>query len=64
MKRMGYAKDYRYPHDFEGHFVPEEYLPNGLQGRVFYEPTGEGSEKAIQERLRRLWAGRYDGKKS
>ena len=64
MKRMGYAKDYRYPHDFEGHFVSEEYLPGGLQGRVFYEPTGEGSEKAIRERLQRLWAGRYDGKKS
>jgi putative ATPase len=60
MKTLGYAKGYRYPHDHEAHFVKEHYLPEGLRGRVFYHPTEEGSEKAIRERLRRLWGGRYD----
>ncbi len=59
MKEMGYGKDYRYPHDFEGHFVDENYLPDEIRDRVFYEPSGEGSEAAIRERLKRLWPGKY-----
>ncbi len=59
MKRMGYARDYKYPHDYNGHFVKEEYLPGECKGSVFYRPTEEGSEKAISERLKRLWPERY-----
>ena len=59
MKKLGYGKDYRYPHDFPGHFVEENYLPEGLRGSRFYEPGEEGSEKAIHERLKRLWPGKY-----
>ncbi len=59
MKNMGYHKGYKYPHDFDGHFVKEDYLPEEVRGEVFYRPGEEGSEKAIAERLKRLWPGRY-----
>jgi putative ATPase len=54
MKSMGYAGGYRYPHNFEGHYVPEEYLPDELQGSRFYEPSDSGEEARIQERLKTL----------
>ncbi|MFA4974770.1 MAG: replication-associated recombination protein A, partial [bacterium] len=53
MKEMGYGKDYKYAHDFEGHFVPnEQYLPDKLKGKRYYEPTENGYEKNISERLK------------
>jgi putative ATPase len=54
MKSMGYAGGYRYPHNFEGHYVPEEYLPDELQGSRFYEPSDSGEEAEIKERLEAL----------
>ena len=55
MQNMGYGKDYKYSHDYEGHFAPQEYLPLQLQGRRYYHPGTEGAEKEIAERLRRWW---------
>jgi putative ATPase len=46
--RMGRGKGYRYPHDYPGHYVPQEYLP---QRREYYRPTEQGDEKRIKERL-------------
>lgn len=59
MKNMGYGKGYKYPHDFPGHFVKETYLPNELKDAVFFDPSEEGAEKAIRERLKRLWPDKY-----
>ncbi|HPJ36207.1 MAG TPA: replication-associated recombination protein A [Spirochaetota bacterium] len=59
MKKMGYGKDYRYPHDYDGSFVKEEYLPAELKNTRFYEPTENGGEKAIRDRLAALWPERY-----
>jgi putative ATPase len=60
MKSMGYAKGYRYPHDSPGHFVADEnYLPAEIRDSVFYDPSEEGTEKSIRERLKRLWPGKY-----
>ena len=56
MKQMGYGAGYQYPHDFEGHHVVAEYLPDALKGRRFYKPSQSGREKAIAERLRMLRA--------
>ena len=53
MKSMGYGGGYRYPHNFEGNYLPEEYLPEELRGRKFYQPGESGEEKGIAERLRR-----------
>ena len=59
MKNMGYNKGYQYPHDHPGHFVKEQYLPDELKDHCYYRPTEEGSEKAIADRLKRLWPEKY-----
>ncbi len=56
MRKLGYGEAYRYPHDFEGHFVVENYLPEKLQGRSYYEPSEQGAELAIRERLEKIRA--------
>ncbi len=47
-KRLGHGEGYKYAHDYEGHFVPQDYL--GAEKR-YYEPTEQGVEKKIKERL-------------
>jgi putative ATPase len=56
MKRQGYGAGYVYPHDCPEHHSPEDYLPEPLVGSVFYEPSDQGIEKAIGERMRALRA--------
>jgi putative ATPase len=51
MKELGYGKDYQYAHDFEDAYVPQEYLPEALQGDIYYRPTDRGYEKTLRERL-------------
>ncbi|MFL5430261.1 MAG: replication-associated recombination protein A [Myxococcales bacterium] len=58
MKSMGYAGGYKYPHNFEGNYVPEQYLPDELRGLRFYEPSENGEEARIKERLEALDAQR------
>jgi putative ATPase len=50
-KALGYGKGYQYPHNFDGHYVVENYLPDELKGRRYYEPTSSGRERDIAERL-------------
>jgi len=54
MKQMGYGSGYKYPHDFEGHYVAEDYLPTELKGSRFYTPSESGYEKELKARLRAL----------
>jgi putative ATPase len=56
MRDLGYGQDYKYPHEYEGHFVAEEYLPEKLQGKIFYRPSDQGLEAKIKERLEK-WRG-------
>src|SRR5512138_1716546 len=58
MKGLGYGGTYRYPHDFEGHYVPEEYLPEELRGAEIVKPSENGLEKALGERWREILAKR------
>jgi len=44
LRKLGYGKDYRYPHDFPGHRVDQEYLPARFSGRRYYEPSDQGEE--------------------
>jgi putative ATPase len=53
-REYGYGKGYLYPHDFEGADVDQQYLPDELAGHVYYEPSDQGLEKQIGERLERL----------
>jgi putative ATPase len=50
-KAMGHGRSYLYPHDFPGHYVRQQYLPDGVQGAPFYEPTEEGTEARIKARM-------------
>jgi len=51
---LGHGKDYVYPHEFEGHFVPQQYLPKRLLGTYFYSPAQEGYEAQVTARLE-MW---------
>ncbi|MFZ9870424.1 MAG: replication-associated recombination protein A [Candidatus Kapaibacteriota bacterium] len=60
MKSEGYGKDYMYPHNAPGHFVPgAEYFPPEVPPISFYQPDGQGAEAAVLERLRQWWPERY-----
>lgn len=49
--RLGHGKGYKYPHEYENHYVPQQYLPNHLLGKRFYSPSKNGYEKTIEKRL-------------
>lgn len=51
MKELDYGKDYKYAHDYNDAYVPQEYLPDEIKGQIFYQPKGMGFEKTIKERL-------------
>ena len=55
MKELNYGKDYKYAHDYPGHFVDMEYMPQELRDEVFYEPQDNAAEAKIAERLRNWW---------
>jgi putative ATPase len=50
---LGHGKGYQYPHQFPGHFTPQQYLPSNLLGTTFYKPSDQGYEAQIAERLAR-----------
>ena len=47
--KLGYGKGYKYPHDYPGHYVVQQYMPTELVGRRYYLPSDQGQEKKIQE---------------
>ena len=51
MKALDYGKDYKYAHDYQDAYVPQEYLPEKIQGRTLYHPTDAGFEKTIRDRV-------------
>jgi putative ATPase len=59
-KEFGYGRGYLYPHDYEDADVEQQYLPDELVGRVFYEPSDQGLEIQIGERLARLRRARLE----
>jgi putative ATPase len=61
MKKLGYGREYAYPHDHPDALVGQQYLPDALADRRYYEPTDRGHERAIGERLRH-WRARSEDK--
>ena len=60
MSEAGYGKGYKYSHDYEGHFAYQEFMPESLTGKKFYEPDRQnGAELKIAERIERLWGDKY-----
>jgi putative ATPase len=60
MKDLGYHKDYKYAHSFEGNFVKDNFLPEDIKGTKFYEPGSNPKEEEIRKRLKSLWKDIYD----
>lgn len=58
MKEVGYSKGYKYPHEFDNHFIDEDYLPKELKKTQYYFPTEMGHEKQLLERLKSFWKSR------
>ena len=49
--KLGHGLDYKYAHDYPNHYVKQQYLPDGMEGCVFYRPTSNGYEKEIQKHM-------------
>jgi putative ATPase len=58
LKAEGYGEGYVYPHDLPGHFVEGEHLPKQYADTIFYNPSDQGKEQEISERLKRWWKKR------
>lgn len=58
MKEQGYGKGYKYAHDYAGHFVEQQNLPDTLQGRRYYYPGEQGYEKEVEAQLDKWWKGK------
>ncbi|MEQ9104517.1 MAG: AAA family ATPase [Rhodothermales bacterium] len=59
-KGLGHGEGYLYPHAYRNHYVPQQYLPDGMQGSEFYTPSDMGYERTIAERLA-YWRSRKEG---
>lgn len=62
MQQLGYGKDYKYAHDYIGHFVEQQYLPDTLKGKRIWYPQHNAAENKLRERMRGLWGERFDEK--
>src|SRR5665647_1212180 len=59
MKDLGYGKEYKYAHSFEGNFVDQDFLPEKIKEKRFYKPQQNPTEEKILERLRLWWKTRF-----
>lgn len=59
MKELDYGKEYKYVHDYPGHFVRQEYMPETLKERLFWQPQTMPAEQKLKEYISRLWPERY-----
>lgn len=53
--KLGHGKEYKYPHDYPGHFTRQAYLPGELAGASYYQPTESGREKELKKYLEDCW---------
>ena len=59
MREQGYGKNYQYAHDYEGNFVPQEFLPEALSGTRLYNPGNNGRENESRRTLKSWWQDKY-----
>ena len=60
MKELGYHDGYKYPHDFPGHFTPQQYLPDTLTAERIWHGQHSPAEEKLVERMKNYWGKRYD----
>ena len=63
MREIGYGKGYKYAHQFPGHYVEQQNLPDSLQGKRYYHPSDQGFEREVEKRLIGWRARRADDAK-
>lgn len=59
MKNIGYGKDYKYAHSYEGNFIQDNFLPEPLKGTIFYEPGNNSKEDELRKKLASMWRDIY-----
>jgi putative ATPase len=59
MNQLGYGRDYKYAHDFEGHFVRQQYLPDALTAKSIWHPQSNPAEDRLAAHLQEIWGNRY-----
>lgn len=59
MKQIGYGNDYMYSHDYQNHFVQQQFMPDSLQTLELYSPCDNPREQKTREELRKMWYGVY-----
>ncbi|MBE9464384.1 replication-associated recombination protein A [Dyadobacter sp. UP-52] len=60
MKQIGYGKEYKYSHDFPGNFAQQNFLPDDLKGKKFFEPGHNAREEEIRRKLQQWWPDWYE----
>jgi len=60
MKELNYGKGYQYSHDGENSFIDQNFLPDQIEGFVFFEPGNNQREEEMRKRLKIWWKKRYD----
>ncbi len=58
MKDLGYKKGYKYAHDYDDHFVEDDFLPEEIKNNIYYEPTDKGREVNLKKYLNARWKKR------
>ena len=59
MEELGYGQDYKYAHDFEDHFVEQQYLPDALRNERLWHPQRNAAEDKLAQRMEQLWGERF-----
>ena len=59
MEELGYGKDYKYAHDYQGHFVEQQFLPDDIRNKRIWHAQENAAEAKLQERMPHLWKDRY-----
>lgn len=59
MKNIGYGKDYKYAHSYEGNFTDQDFLPDQIKGTKLYDPGSNARENEAREKLKKQWGNRY-----
>ena len=62
MRELGHGKGYKYAHDYPGHFVEQQNLPNMVKGKRYYSPSDQGYEKEVRTRLKAWWQSKREKK--
>ena len=59
MEELGYGKGYKYAHDYQGHFVEQQFLPDDIRNKRIWHAQENAAEAKLQERMLHLWKDRY-----